>query len=301
MMLDGKYGEGQAVIRLKTDIKDPNPAFRDRVLLRVSEREHPKVGRKYKVWPMLEFSWAVDDHLFGMTHILRGKDLVIEDLMEMYIWDVFGWKHPEILHYGLLGIKNLKLSKSKSSKAIADGEYSGWDDPRTWSLQSLRKRGIRPEAIRAFILNFGMSMNDITVPADVLYSENRKIIEPVSDRYFAVFDPVPIKVEGAPDVSEAVEDRHPDFKDKGKRRVPVDTGKVLISKRDFEANKGKIVRLIGLFNVELGEKVRYHGNEIVQEMPKIQWVSKDTVPVKVVMEDGSVMEGFAEPETIKKR
>ncbi|HII41290.1 MAG TPA: glutamate--tRNA ligase, partial [Thermoplasmata archaeon] len=69
-MLDGEYEEGGAVLRLKTDIQDPNPAFRDRVLFRVSNREHPRVGTRYHVWPMLEFSWAVDDHLLGVTHVI---------------------------------------------------------------------------------------------------------------------------------------------------------------------------------------------------------------------------------------
>jgi len=63
MMLNGEVKEGEVVVRLKTDMKYPNPAFRDRVLLRIAERDHPRVGRKYKIWPMLEFSWAIDDHL----------------------------------------------------------------------------------------------------------------------------------------------------------------------------------------------------------------------------------------------
>src|SRR3989304_413678 len=145
-MLSGKYREGGAVLRLKTDMKYPNPAFRDRVLLRVVGREHPRVGKKYRVWPMLEFSWKPDDHLLGITHILRGKDLAMEDMMEEFIWSKLGIKKPEFIHYGMLSIKEAKLSKTGTRIAIEKGEYSGWDDPRTWSLQSLRKRGIRPDA-----------------------------------------------------------------------------------------------------------------------------------------------------------
>ncbi len=74
-MLEGELGEGDAVVRLKTDMQHEDPAFRDRVLLRISDIDHPRVGNSYHVWPMLEFSWAIDDHLLGMTHILRGKDL----------------------------------------------------------------------------------------------------------------------------------------------------------------------------------------------------------------------------------
>src|SRR5436309_1193712 len=87
-MLAGEYGEGEAVVRLKTDMAHPNPAFRDRVLFRVAVREHPRVGTRYRVWPMLEFSWAVDDALLGVTHVLRGRDLVMEDLMEARMWEI---------------------------------------------------------------------------------------------------------------------------------------------------------------------------------------------------------------------
>jgi glutamyl-tRNA synthetase len=80
-MLAGGYAPGEAVLRLRTDLADPDPAFRDRVLMRVSDLDHPRVGRKYRVWPMLEFSWAVDDVELGVTHVLRGKDLVVEDRM----------------------------------------------------------------------------------------------------------------------------------------------------------------------------------------------------------------------------
>ena len=62
---------------------------------------------------MLEFSWAIDDHLLEMTHIIRGKDLMIESDMEKFIWDIFGWKHPELIHSGMMRIAGIKLSKSK--------------------------------------------------------------------------------------------------------------------------------------------------------------------------------------------
>jgi glutamyl-tRNA synthetase len=253
-MLDGKYKEGEAVVRLKTDMKHKNPAFRDRVLLRISERAHPRVGNKYRVWPMLEFSWAIDDHLLGITHILRGKDLVMEDLMEEFIWNLFGWKHPVLLHYGLLSLEGFKLSKSKARKAINERLFTGWDDPRTWSLQSLQRRGIRSEAIRNFVLSFGMSLNDITVPDDVLYSENRKIVEPLANRYFVVIDPVEIKVENAPKIDIAEEPLHPDFPKRGKRKIRVNVSKIFISKDDFNKFKGKKIRLIGLFNILLDKK-----------------------------------------------
>lgn len=141
-MLSGDFKEGDAVLRLKTSMLHKNPAFRDRALFRISNRQHPRLSAaQYRVWPLLEFSWAIDDHLLGVTHVLRGKDLIIEDQMEKHIWDVLGIRGPSFIHYGMLRIKETKLSKSKSKEEVLSGAFSGWDDPRTWSLQSLKKKG----------------------------------------------------------------------------------------------------------------------------------------------------------------
>ncbi len=126
---------------------------------------------------MLEFSWAVDDIELGITHVLRGKDLVIEDRMQRYIWDLLGIQGPPFLHWGILRVREAKVAKSKSFREVKSGLYDGWADPRTWSLRSLDRRGISMGALRAFILSFGMSLADIEVPAETLYAENRKRID----------------------------------------------------------------------------------------------------------------------------
>ncbi len=84
-MIKGKYHETEVVVRLKTGMAQKDPAIRDQIIMRISEANHPLVGNKYIVWPMLEFSWAIDDHLIGATHILRGADLVKEDIIEAFI------------------------------------------------------------------------------------------------------------------------------------------------------------------------------------------------------------------------
>lgn len=298
-MLAGKYKEGGAVLRLKTDMKYPNPAFRDRVLFRIVEREHPRVGRKFVCWPLLETSWAFDDHLLGITHILRGKDLVMEDMMEEFIWNKLGWEKSEFIHYGMLRLKEFKLSKSKVRIAIEKEILSGWDDPRTWSLQSLRKRGIQPEAIRKFILGMGLSLADVTVPAEILYAENRKIIDPLANRYFAVLDPIEISVKNAPEIKEIKAPLHPDFPKRGYRRIPVNTQKIYIEREDLEKFKNKEVGLINLFTVRLGKEAEFVSEKVKFEVPKIQWISELNIKIKIIMPDGSVKEAIVEPE-IKK-
>jgi glutamyl-tRNA synthetase len=294
-MLEGKFKEGEATVRIKTDMKHPNPAFRDRVLFRISERAHPRVGKKYKVWPMLEFSWAVDDWLLGVTHILRGKQLVIEDMMEEFIWEKMGWPKKEFIHYGMLRIEGATLSKSETRKMIEKGIISGWDDPRTWSLQSLRKRGFQPEAIRRFIIKMGLSEADVTVPLEILYAENRKLIDPIANRYMAVLSPVCVSIENAPHVSFAEIKMHPDFPERGTRKIPVNTQRIFLEKEDVEKFRGKEVGLINLFSVKIDEKIEFARSEISYDIPKIHWVSEPNVEIKMIMPNGEVKIVLAEP------
>ncbi len=290
-MLEGKYKEGGAIVRIRTDMQHPNPAFRDRVLFRISDREHPRIGKKYHVWPMLELSWAVDDYLLGVTHVLRGKELVMEDMMEKWIWDALGVDGPEFVHYGMMRLKGVKMSKSAVRREIEEGKLTGISDPRTWSMQSLRRRGIRPEAVRSYVLSFGMSLTDIEVPVENLYAENRKLVDQEADRYFFVPDPVRIEIEGVPEI-EAVEiPLHPDFPERGMREVAAGNC-VYITKDDFETYQNEKVRLKDFCNILLNERSEFMSLH-VEDLPKLQWLF-DFMPVEVVMPDGSVVKGYGE-------
>ncbi len=293
-MLKGKYKEEEAVVRLKTNIIHPNPAFRDRVLARIVNRKHPRVGKKYRVWPMLEASWAFDDYLLGVTHILRGKDLMIEDMMEEFIWNVMNWKKSTIAHYGMLNLEGVKLSKTEARIAIEKKKFIGWDDPRTWSLQSLRKRGIQPEAVRNFIVKMGLSLADVTVPTEILYAENRKMIDAAANRFFAVVNPMTISIKNSPKIKNVRAKLHPDFPRRGKRKIPVNVKKIYIEKEDFEKFKGKEVGLMDLFTVKLDKQSEFISKKVKYEIPKIHWVSEPNVKIKIVMPDGSINKAVAE-------
>jgi glutamyl-tRNA synthetase len=302
-MLQGKYGEGEAVVRLKTDMKHPNPAFRDRVLFRISKFNHPRVGNKYCVWPMLEFAFAIDDVELGVTHVLRGKDLVMEDMMETAIWDVLGMKGPAFLHWGILRVRDAKISKSKSYMEVKNGTYDGWSDPRTWSFSSLARRGIRPEAIRGFVMSFGMSLADIEVPAETLYAENRRLLDPVTSRRAFVSNARPLTVEGFPSEIQSVTlANHPDKTELGTRSIAVGGGKFFLPERDLEKQKGKEIRLKDLINVQLPpaidgpETIAKFTSRTNKPIQRIQWVPQEgAVPVSVLMVDGTRVEGMGEP------
>ncbi len=307
-MLKGKFKEGQAILRIKTSMKDPNPAFRDRVLFRLSSRVHPRVGKKYKVWPMLEFSWAIDDHLLGVTHIIRGKDLMIESEMEKFIWKIFGWKPCELLHAGLVrieGLEGVKLSKSKAQKEVKSGKFTGWDDPRTWSIQSLRRRGIKAEAIREFVSNIGLNQNDIVLPIETLYSINKKIVES-SNRYFFVQEPVKIKIKNSQKIISKVP-FHPDHAERG-NRIFTTLDEFYVSKKDFEEikkSKEDIFRFMNLFNFKKDKQAKnfeFHSKEMqpLLKAKLLHWLpadkenAKTLVQCEILMPDGEILKGLGE-------
>ena len=302
-MLGNAYGPGEAVLRLKTDMADPDPAFRDRVLLRITDINHPRVGRKYRVWPMLEFSWAVDDVELGVTHVLRGKDLVMEDRMQRYIWDLLGIPGPPFIHFGLLRVREAKVSKSKSYKEVKSGLYDGWADPRSWSLRSLVRRGISMDSLRDFILSFGMSLADIEVPAETLYAENRKRIDATTPRRAFVADPVRVDVEGYPfDLGHVVLPNHPDRPELGTRSVTAGPS-FYLARRDLLAHLGEEVRLKDLVNIRLPEgavpvdgglRAMFTTREN-RKLPRLQWVGLNgAVPVDLLGIEGDHAPGLGE-------
>jgi glutamyl-tRNA synthetase len=308
-MLNGKYNERDVVVRIKTGMDQDDPAKRDNIIMRISEASHPRVGDKYIVWPMLEFSWAIDDHLIGVTHILRGTDLIKEDFIEDFLWDHFGWKKAEFLHYGRINFPNMKLSKTRARNKIEEGKYDGWDDPRTWSLQSLKKRGIRPEALRQALLDLGMSVSGITFSVNWLYSNNQEIIDEISDRYFFVEDPIKIKIKNVP-FEEKISTPMllPTKPEKGTRKIPVsaDNGTlyVNIGTRDAKnLNIDEIIRLKDLINIKIVNKElendliigEFHSEELNREYPIIHWVpEKENIKVSVLKPDGSLSKGLGE-------
>ncbi len=302
-MLSGGYAPGEAVLRLKTDLKEPDPAFRDRVLCRISDLDHPRVGHRYRVWPMLEFSWAVDDVELGVTHVLRGKDLVIEDRMQRYLWDLLGIHGPPFVHWGILRVREAKVSKSKSYREVKDGVYDGWSDPRTWSLRSLDRRGISMDALRAFTLSFGMSLADIEVPAETLYAENRKRIDGTTVRRAFVRDPVRVEVEGYPgDLATVPLANHPDRPELGTRIAPAGPA-FYLPQRDLAPRAGQEVRLKDLLNVRLPAEIPPPGGTLRatflerenRKLPRLQWVGVEgAVPVDLLDVEGGHSTGIGE-------
>ncbi len=299
----GDYADGEAVVVIKTDIAHPNPAIRDFVALRLVRAPHPRTGTKYIAYPMMNFSTAVDDHLMKMTHVIRGKDHLNNTFRQEYVFDYFGWKKPIYYHYGLINIPDTVLKTSTIKKAIQAGEYSGWDDVRTGTVRALKRRGIRPEAIRKYWVESGIKSVDIEFSWQTLYVMNRDIIDTDSNRYFYVQDPVKYDITGI-DSIKGEAPRHPDHPERGSRKYSLDGNKtVYLAHSDSDMfEQEKRIRLKDLCNLNYGQPAVYDGNDISvlkNGVHAVQWVADGGVGAKLLMPDGSVLEGYVEPEILK--
>jgi len=314
-MLEGDYKEGEAVVRVKTDLNHPNPAVRDWPALRLIDAEkhpHPRVGSKYPVWPLYNFACGIDDHLMGVTHIIRGKEHLTNMVRQGFMYRYLGWQYPEAIHYGRLKITGASLSKSKIVQGVKEGIYKGWDDPRLATFAALRRRGIVPETIKKLMIDVGPKTSDVVLSWENLYAYNRKILDPEADRYFFVYNPIQLTVKNVSETFKAKLRLHPDYPEKGFREYTIipkgdDNSVVLwVSRSDMDALKaGKVIRLMGLFNIRV-EKVKAYSAEasFISEpyeearkvgAPLIHWIPIGAdMPCQVIMPDATIAEGIAE-------
>ncbi|MFP4170808.1 MAG: glutamate--tRNA ligase [Methanomassiliicoccales archaeon] len=306
-MLNGHYSEGEAVLVVKTDLEHPNPAIRDFIGLRIVDHPHPRTGDRYSAYPMMNLSVAVDDYHLGLTHVLRGKDHLNNTLRQEYIFEYMGWERPWYHHYGFVSVPDAVLKTSKVREGIERGEYTGWDDPRLGTFRAMERRGLRPEAIRAYWVDCGMKDVDIQFSWQTLHAYNKEIVDPQADRFFMVWDPhLPLHIEGT-DRLESKAPLHPDHPDRGMRRhIMHDPITLHITEKDASLlqEEGK-VRLKDLCNVEFlsrddSIRARYIGNDLslLKEGARIiHWVPEDVRPCEVISEDHPVhpLRGLCEP------
>ncbi len=302
-MVDGEYGSGEMVLRVKTDIEHKNPALRDWVAFRMIDTPHPReAAADYRCWPMLDFQSGIDDHLTGVTHIIRGIDLQDSAKRQRFVYDYFDWEYPEVLHWGHVQIDeyDVKMSTSTIKELIDAGELTGWDDPRAPTIRSVRRRGIQGEAIVESMTELGMSTSDVDLAMSSVYANNRDLVDDDADRYFLVRDreedPAMIRdVIGGPEAGHPP--RHPDHEDRGTRTVPA--GRVRLEESDLPAH-GDRVWLKGFGCVRhVRDAFEYMGDDISvvreDDVDVIHWVpAEESLETLVRTVDGDVR-GYGEP------
>ena len=250
LMNSGEINEGGAVVRVRTDMTLPNPALRDWPALRIQHSPHPIMGEKYKVWPLLDFQSAVEDHEQGVTHIIRGKDLMDSTRKQTLLYEHFGWSYPEPLYWGRVKLHEFGgFSTSGILSSIESGDFVGWDDPRLPTIKALKNRGFEPDSIRRLWEEIGLTQKDIAISMSTLESFNSKVIDSECERRVFVSDPIEIGIfdDSSPDVASIP--RHPEGSIPGSRNWELGKS-VVIQSSDHSPGK---VRLKDFADVEISE------------------------------------------------
>jgi glutamyl-tRNA synthetase len=303
-MTDGTFVPGDAVVRVKTAMDLKNPALRDWPALRIQntqEHPHPRksIGSKYRVWPLLDFQSAVEDYIQGVTHIIRGKDLMDSTRKQTLLYQHFGWTYPETMYWGRVKVHEWGgFSTSQMRRDIEAGLFSGWDDPRLPTLTALRKRGITAKALRDFWVELGVTQKDISVPLSTLFSHNTKSIDDEAPRLAFIRQPEKLHLEGEHPSNVSVE-VHPNHSSRGMRTFDVSNKAIWIEHEDAVK---KEVRLKGFSNIEINGNLAGIGSiERNDRRPIIHWVpdTNATPAVLLVAEDGEIkrFEGLMETHT----
>ncbi len=290
-MLNGKYKEGEVSLRLKGDMSSLNQVMRDPVLFRIIEAPHYRLKNKYRVWPMYDFYNPIEDGLCKITHILRSNEFEQRIELQDKIKDLLNLPKQTITQYGRFQVLDAVTQGREIRELIESGKYIGWDDPRLVTLRALKRRGIVKETYYELLKHIGISKKSATLDFNMIASINRKIIDPIADRYSCVFNPIKLKIKNNPKISEIKVKIHP-LKEE-ERTIKINN-EVYISKEDFNANIGKEVRLMNLYNIKIiNEKEAEFLDDNQKNIPKINWVSEG-INVKIMMPDAEMIEGFSE-------
>ena len=277
--METKFKPGEAVVRFRGNMEADNAVMRDPVLFRIIEGKHYTLGEKYRIWPSYDFAVAIEDSIDGVTHAFRSKEFELREELTETILDSLNMRKPEQGFFSRLEFKGMPISKRVIRPLIEERKVSWYDDPRLPTLEGLKKRGIKPEAIRKFIMSLGLTKANTLAPFDSLEAFNRKFVDENSIRLYMVSNPKKLTVKNLSITSVEVSN-HP-VNDMGKRKIDVD-GSFYVSGEDAQNIKeGEQIRLLGLGNILITKQGEELEGEHVEDgdiksIPKIQWVSQKT-------------------------
>ena len=234
-MREGKYADGEKVLRAKIDMASPNINMRDPIIYRVAHMTHHNTGDKWCIYPMYDFAHPIEDAIEGITHSICT--LEFEDHRPLYDWVVRECEFenpPRQIEFAKLYLTNVVTGKRYIKKLVEDGIVDGWDDPRLVSIAALRRRGFTPESIKMFIDLCGVSKAQSSVDYAMLEYCIREDLKMKRPRMMAVLDPIRLVIDNYPedqveylDVANNLENE-----ELGSRKVPFGR-ELFIEREDF--------------------------------------------------------------------
>ena len=240
-MREGKYGDGEKVLRAKIDMASPNMNMRDPVIYRVARMTHHNTGDKWCIYPMYDFAHPIEDAIEGVTHSICT--LEFEDHRPLYDWVVkeLEYPHPpKQIEFAKLYLTNVVTGKRYIKKLVEDGIVDGWDDPRLVSIAALRRRGFTPESIRKFVELCGVSKANSSVDYAMLEYCIREDLKLKRPRMMTILDPIKLVIDNYPEgqVEYLEAPNNMENEELGTRKIPF-SGELYIERDDFMAEPPK--------------------------------------------------------------
>ena len=199
-MKNGRYADGEKVLRAKIDMASPNINMRDPVIYRVAHMSHHNTGDKWCIYPMYDFAHPIEDAIEGVTH--SCCTLEFEDHRPLYDWVVreLEYPHPpKQIEFAKMYLTNVVTGKRYIKKLVEDGIVDGWDDPRLVSIAALRRRGFTPSSIQNFVNLCGVSKSQSSVDYGMLEYCIREDLKLSRPRVMAVLDPIKLIIDNYPE------------------------------------------------------------------------------------------------------
>jgi glutaminyl-tRNA synthetase len=266
-MKDGKFKEGEHVLRAKIDMSSPNMLMRDPLMYRILFKSHHRTGTDWCIYPMYDWTHGESDYIEQISHSLCS--LEFKPHRELYDWfrdSVHGYSQekyplvPKQREFSRLNLSYTIMSKRKLLKLVEENIVSGWDDPRMPTISGLRRRGYTPASIKSFVETVGVSKRENVIDVALLEFKIREDLNKTANRVMAVLDPVKVIItnypEGREEFLQAENNQEDD--NAGFREVPF-SREIYIEKEDFqeEANKK-------FFRLKLGSEVRLKNAYIIK-------------------------------------
>lgn len=274
-MKNGKYAEGEKVLRARIDMSSPNMNMRDPVIYRVAHIPHHNTGDKWCIYPMYDFAHPIEDAIEGITHSICT--LEFEDHRPLYDWVVreLEYPHPpKQIEFAKLYLTNVITGKRYIKKLVEQNIVDGWDDPRLVSIAALRRRGFTPESLRMFVELCGVSKANSSVDYAMLEYCIREDLKLKRPRMMAVLNPVKLIIDNYPEGKTEMLNAPQNLENEalGSRQIPF--GKEIYIERDdfmeeppkkyFRLFPGNEVRLMNAYFVTCTGCVKDKDGEIVE-------------------------------------
>lgn len=255
-MKEGKYKDGEKVLRAKIDMADPNIVMRDPVLYRIVNAEHHRTGSEWSIYPMYDFAHPIEDAIERITHSVCTLEFEVH--RPLYNWVLEDWEDtekPRQIEFARLNVTKMVMSKRKLRALVEAGLVSGWDDPRMPTISGLRRRGYTPEAIRDFCDRIGVAKADSTVDIALLEFCIREDLKLKALRPMVVIDPVKVIIDNYPEgqTEPCVVENNPENEELGTREVMFGR-EIYIERADFMEEPVK-----KFFRLAPGKEVRLKG------------------------------------------